>query len=137
MSERVEAATSIVIEVAPGELIDKLTILQIKSERIDDPEKLRNVRRELEALTAARRRAVRPSMQLDALTAQLKATNEQLWEIEDAIRRCEAARDFSDRFVELARSVYRTNDRRSELKRQINELLGSTIVEEKDYQPYD
>ena len=76
------------------------------------------------------------SKELDDLTAELKRVNETLWEIEDEIRLCEKAQDFGPLFIELARSVYRTNDRRADIKRQINELLGSRILEEKSYQPY-
>src|SRR5437667_6660582 len=90
----------IVVDVAPGELIDKITILEIKSQRIADAGKLRNVRLELEALAAARDRAVPASDALAGLTADLKAANETLWDVEDAIRRCEREQDFGPRFVE-------------------------------------
>ena len=129
-------ATPILVEVAPGELIDKITILQIKCERIADAAKLRNVRVELEVLEAARDGATAPSPELSALTAQLKQVNEALWEIEDAIRDCEREQDFGPKFVELARSVYHSNDRRAALKRQVNELLGSKLIEEKSYAAY-
>jgi hypothetical protein len=121
------------VEIAPGELIDKITILQIKAERITDPDKLRNVRAELAALSAARERALPSSPELSALTAELRAINEALWVIEDDIRQCERNQDFGPLFVELARSVYGQNDRRAALKRQINELLGSAFHEEKQY----
>jgi tetratricopeptide (TPR) repeat protein len=124
------------VEIAPGELIDKITILQIRSERVAEADKLRNVRAELAALAAARDRALYPSAALAALTAELKRVNETLWGIEDDIRLCEREQDFGPRFIELARSVYRENDRRTSLKRQINELLGSTVVEEKAYASY-
>jgi hypothetical protein len=124
------------VEVAPGELIDKITILQIKTEEIRDAGKLANVRAELDILTKARDEAVPASAELDALTRQLKEVNQALWKIEDDIRLCERAKDFGARFVELARSVYFQNDRRAAVKRQINELLGSTIIEEKAYMPY-
>ena len=127
---------SISVEIAPGELIDKITILQIKLERVTDPRKLANVRTELDVLTAAYDRAIPASAELTKLTGDLKAVNESLWEIEDDIRLCEWAGDFGPRFIELARSVYFQNDRRAAVKRQINELLGSTIIEEKAYQPY-
>lgn len=123
----------ILVEIAPGELIDKITILQIKNERITDAGKLHNVRAELAVLLAARDRAVPPSPTLDALTAELRAVNEALWQTEDAVRACEQAGDFGSHFVALARSVYRDNDRRAALKRRINELLGSPLVEEKSY----
>ena len=128
--------STVMIEIAPGELIDKITILEIKAERISDPGKLENVRIELESLEQSRDDAVPGSADLDRLTAGLKAVNEELWVIEDDIRDCERAGDFGDRFIELARSVYKTNDRRAALKRKINTLLGSRMVEEKSYQPY-
>jgi tetratricopeptide (TPR) repeat protein len=124
------------IEVAPGELIDKITILEIKQQRIAEPAKRANVSAELELLVAARDRAIPPSPRLAELTAELKQTNRALWDIEDAIRACERTRDFGPRFIELARSVYHQNDRRALLKRQINELLGSSLIEEKSYTKY-
>jgi hypothetical protein len=124
----------VLVEISLGELLDKLTILQIKSERIADEAKLRNVRQEMEALTAARARATpQPPAELERLVTELRTVNEALWDVEDALRRAEAARDFGPHFIELARSVYRHNDRRAALKRQINELLGSRLVEEKSY----
>ncbi|MFK7941762.1 MAG: DUF6165 family protein [Paracoccaceae bacterium] len=122
--------------IAPGELIDKITILEIKTERISDPVKVANVRIELETLTSSRDTALTASDDLNRLSAALKTVNEALWEIEDDIRDCERAGDFSDKFVQLARSVYITNDKRAALKREINDLLGSKLVEEKSYQPY-
>ncbi len=130
------AAQPIKVEIAPGELIDKITILQIKAERIRDEDKLKNVRTELDVLAQARDGAIAPSAQLDDLSGQLKAVNEALWEIEDSIRDCERQQDFGPKFIELARSVYRSNDRRAALKRQINELLGSSLIEEKSYADY-
>ncbi len=129
-------AKVILVEVAPGELIDKFTILQIKSERIDDPEKIKNVRIELGVLEEARDSVVAASPELDRLTAELKSVNEALWAIEDDIRDCERSKDFGPKFIELARSVYRSNDRRAAAKREINELLGSKIIEEKSYAEY-
>ncbi len=128
--------TALQVEVSAGELVDKITILEIKAERISDPDKLANVHRELSSLTATRRDAIPGSGELDEFTAELRGINEQLWEIEDDIRDCERKRDFGERFVELARAVYRTNDRRAAAKRSINELLGSELVEEKDYADY-
>jgi tetratricopeptide (TPR) repeat protein len=127
------AAGPVVVEVSPGELLDKISILQIKSERIAGEDKLRNVRRELAVLAEARDRAVPESAELAGLAGDLKAVNEALWEVEDEVRRCEHAGDFGPRFVELARSVYRHNDRRAALKRRINDLLGSGLKEEKSY----
>lgn len=121
----------IVAPVSAGELLDKITILEIKAERISDPAKLANVRRELEALAA-----LRDQHGLDALvtlTADLKVVNETLWQVEDEIRELEAASRFDARFIELARAVYITNDRRAALKKEINLAVGSAIVEEKSY----
>lgn len=126
----------IVIEVSPGELIDRITILEIKLERITDPAKLKNVRHEHELSAAALRQAVPGSARLTELHAELKKVNEALWEIEDDIRDHERAQRFDASFVALARSVYRTNDRRAAIKRQINDLLHSAIVEEKSYAAY-
>ena len=127
----------ITVEIAPGELLDKLTILEIKRERIEDSEKLINVGLELDVLDQARREKGPASPELDALYADLKTINEELWEIEDDIRDCERDKDFGERFIELARAVYKTNDRRAATKRAINELLGSRIVEEKSYADYE
>jgi tetratricopeptide (TPR) repeat protein len=129
-------ARAVSIEVAPGELIDKITILQIKDQRIQDPAKLANVRAELTTLLAARDQAVDRSAALDELSASLKQVNEALWEIEDEIRVCEREQSFGPRFIELARAVYHQNDRRAALKRQINQLLGSRLIEEKSYTSY-
>ena len=128
--------TSISVEVAPGELIDKITILEIKLERMEDAEKLAHVKLEWETLTKARDAAIEPTPELENLSANLKTANEALWEIEDDIRDCERAKNFGETFIELARSVYITNDRRAALKREINELLGSSLIEEKSYASY-
>ncbi len=128
---------AITVEVAPGELIDKITILEIKADRIADRAKRANVERELAVLRAARDGAIAPDVRLARLTTALKAVNLKLWDIEDDIRECERSREFGATFVELARAVYRTNDRRALLKREINDHLGSTIVEEKSYVRYD
>ncbi|MEE8506438.1 MAG: DUF6165 family protein [Kiloniellales bacterium] len=124
------------VEISPGELIDKITVLEIKAARIGDAKKLANVRHELDLLTVIRAKNLSESAALTALETGLKHTNEALWQIEDDIRDCERAKDFGPRFVELARSVYRTNDRRAQLKREIGELLGAGIVEEKSYSDY-
>lgn len=127
---------AITVEIAPGELIDKITILEIKTERIADVAKLANVRIELETLAASRDAAIPASTDMDRLSAALKSVNEELWEIEDDIRDCERNKDFGETFVKLARAVYVTNDKRAALKREINELLGSRLVEEKSYAAY-
>jgi hypothetical protein len=128
--------TSVSIEVAPGELIDKITILEIKLERIKDGDKLANVRLEWETLVKARDAVIEATPELDLLSAELKAANEALWDIEDDIRDCERDKDFGDAFVQLARSVYISNDKRAALKREISELLGSSLIEEKSYAAY-
>ncbi len=124
------------VEIAPGELIDRITILEIKAERIADAGKRANVLAELATLSDARAAAIPPDGEVGRLTADLKTVNEALWDIEDHIRDCDRDGDFGPRFVELARAVYRTNDRRAELKRAINLHLGSRLVEEKSYKPY-
>jgi hypothetical protein len=124
------------VEIALGELIDKITILEIKAARIADAAKRANVLVELAALSEARAVAIPPDAEIDRLAAELKAVNEALWDIEDGIRACDRAGDFGPRFVDLARAVYRTNDRRAELKRAISLHLGARLVEEKSYQPY-
>lgn len=127
---------SIKIDAAPGELIDKITILEIKAERIDDAMKRANVTYELVTLTNALNLAVETSEQISELSARLKEVNERLWETEDAIRDCERREDFGPVFIDLARSVYQLNDVRAEIKRSINTLLGARIIEEKSYSSY-
>ncbi len=122
--------------VSPGELLDKLTILDIKSERIEDADKLANIALEKRLLEKVWRESGLETEEIVRLRAQLKTINEQLWEIEDDIRDEERARRFEDRFIELARAVYVTNDQRSSIKKAINLALGSNIVEEKSYSDY-
>ena len=124
------------VEVAPGELIDKITILEIKKARMTDVAKLENVHIEWETLTKARDTHIKKSPEMEKLTASLKAVNEELWVIEDDIRDCERSSDFSEKFVQLARAVYITNDKRATFKRNINVFLGSRILEEKSYAVY-
>ena len=124
------------VPVSWGELIDKITILQIKRERLSGEAALANVRRELEALTAIAAPLLAGEPEAAALTAALKSVNETLWDIEDRIRAKEAARTFDQEFVELARSVYKRNDERAALKKQLNLKLASELVEEKSYKPY-
>ena len=126
----------LLIPVSPGELLDKLTILEIKLDRIDDEAKLANVRREHELLSRVWRESDFEAEEVLRLRDQLREVNEALWEIEDAIRDEERERRFGERFVELARSVYQRNDHRAALKKRINEALGSEIVEEKSYADY-
>jgi len=119
-----------------GEVIDKITILEIKSERIDDPEKTVNIRRELKLLEAVWLDAVQDMADVSDGRSRLKAVNEELWDIEDNIRLKEKASSFDDEFVQLARSVYFTNDRRADIKKEINLALGSELIEEKSYEDY-
>ena len=127
---------SVLVPVSWGEIIDKITILEIKAERLADAAKLANVNKELAELVAVREREFPAHAGLAALSAELKAINEALWVIEDDIRDCERAKDFGPKFIELARAVYITNDQRAASKRKVNDLLGSALVEEKSYAPY-
>ncbi len=124
------------IPVAPGELLDKLSILEIKLDRIADTEKLANVRREYELLTGIWQDAGLETDEIDALRARLLVVNRRLWEIEDEVRECEHEQDFGNRFISLARSVYMENDERAAIKKEINLALGSDIIEEKSYKNY-
>ncbi|MEM7619487.1 MAG: DUF6165 family protein [Pseudomonadota bacterium] len=124
------------IPVSVGELLDKITILEIKSQRIEDETKCKNVEQELSALQSVRRQAQLYSPPLEEIVQALKKINEVLWDIEDKIRFKEAQQSFDQEFIELARSVYQTNDERALLKRKINELTGSKLIEEKSYQDY-
>ncbi|MBQ1540529.1 hypothetical protein C5708_00725 [Caulobacter sp. CCUG 60055] len=126
----------ILAPVSAGELVDKITILRIKAERIGDAAKEANVRKELGLLEAIAAEALPASAEIDALTAELTAINAALWDIEDGKRDCERRQDFGDRFVRLARDVYIENDRRAAVKRRINAAAGSELVEEKSYKPY-
>ena len=126
----------ITVPVSVGEVVDKFTILEIKSERISDSAKLRNVANELDALRPLVSGGVFDSAELVALTDGLRAVNGELWDIEDDIRAEEAAGRFGERFIELARAVYVTNDRRAELKKKINIATGSQLLEEKSYEDY-
>ncbi|MDK8466029.1 DUF6165 family protein [Marinobacter sp. SS13-12] len=129
-------ADVIKVPVSFGEVLDKITILEIKSERIADPEKVKNVRLELDELSGTWNEAVQDQAAIADLRKQLKAVNEELWEIEDDIRDQEAAQDFGPKFIELARAVYVTNDKRAAIKKEVNLALGSRFVEEKSYQDY-
>jgi len=120
--------------VSWGELIDKVTILEIKTRRLSDPAAVRNVQRELSLLEAE---AAKAHGDVGALRNALAQVNETLWDIEDRIRDKEAARTFDAEFIELARSVYKTNDRRAAIKREINLALSSGLIEEKSYKAYD
>ena len=126
---------TLLVPVATGELIDKITILRLKTERLQRPESLANVARELQALEAVLNEAG-PALGVDAvlpLTEALQVINTQLWEVEDTLRLLEAEQRFDQEFIGLARSVYQLNDQRAALKRQINEACGSYLLEEKSY----
>jgi hypothetical protein len=123
--------------VSPGELIDKITILEIKRERIEDAEKVKNVNIELELLESLWSGSVfGGSAVVEKKRAELKAINEVLWVIEDDLRLKESKAEFDQDFIQLARSVYFTNDRRARVKREINVGVGSSLIEEKSYQNY-
>ena len=125
----------ILVPISVGELMDKITILEIKSERIKNPSQLKNIMHELEALRAVHLGDVDRTM-LDKLSAELKRVNAKLWDVEDAIRDCDARGDFGAPFIELARAVYRLNDERSRLKKAINLASGSRLVEEESYKSF-
>jgi Family of unknown function (DUF6165) len=129
-------AQSVEIPVAIGELIDRITILQIKVERFTDAAKTKNAQAELSLLCERRDQAMPQSPTLDALTVQLRAINQRLWDLEDSIRDCERRADFGPDFVAVARGIYRTNDERAAVKRQISVGFGSDLIEEKSYAPY-
>lgn len=124
------------LPVAWGEVFDKLTILQIKADKLQDAAKLAHVNQERQAIEAVVGDMARFPVGLPALVRALKDINTQLWDVEDAKRDCERRQCFDDRFVQLARQVYFGNDQRAAIKRQINTLLGSALVEEKSYQAY-
>lgn len=127
-------AKEVLVPVSIGELLDKITILQIKSERIPDAAKLVNIRKELDALVATCTKYDIPVSH--PLVLDLRQINESLWEVEDLLRDKEHAKEFDEAFVKLARDVYFTNDRRAAVKRALNLELGSGYVEEKSYRPY-
>ena len=116
-----------------GEFFDKITILEIKAARIKDSGKLQNVRRELELLRGLQANYAPSNDEQMYLVAELKSVNEALWDIEDDLRDCERRQDFGKEFISLARSVYKTNDRRAAIKKEINILYGSSVIEEKSY----
>lgn len=122
------------IEVSNGEIADKLSIIEIKLEQIKDEAKLKNLKKEFEVLNKAVSKIIDKDHKL---YKELLSINKELWDIEDTIRDLERNKDFGDKFIETARAVYFTNDKRSEIKRKINELTGSNLIEEKSYQKYD
>jgi hypothetical protein len=128
--------SDIKVPISPGELLDKITILRIKSQRMSDPAKLTNVRLELSSLEQTWGASAYAKVDVEADVRALLAVNERLWVIEDEIRDKERAQAFDAEFIRLARAVYFENDERAAIKRRINTVLGSTIVEEKSYRDY-
>jgi prefoldin subunit 5 len=124
------------VEISIGEFFDKITILEIKKERISNAEKLVNINNELDGLNDLLQRLPFTRESVADEVAELKKLNEELWVIEDDIREQESKKMFDEKFIELARAVYITNDKRSEVKRDINVKLGSDFVEEKSYEEY-
>ena len=128
---------SVQVEISIGELLDKISILQIKAERITDQLKLENIKFELEGLLDKWENLSFSKIEIAEEIVQIREVNEKLWELEDDIRIKEARYSFDEDFVRLARSVYVTNDQRAEIKRKINEKLGSALIEEKSYSNYN
>ena len=124
------------VPISPGELVDKITILEIKKEFIKNDNKLKNINHEYDLLMKIYTTQISETDGISELKNKLKEINLELWKIEDDIRDCERDKSFSDTFIELARSVYFTNDRRSKVKLEINLLLNSNLVEEKSYKDY-
>jgi hypothetical protein len=121
------------VDVSWGELLDKISILEIKTRRMTSPASLTNVRRELEHLRAALAGHAPLPLHVERKRSSLRATNEKLWDLEDAVRACEADQRFDAHFVELARKIYEFNDERAKIKQQINTLMRSAFIEEKEY----
>ena len=126
----------ILVPLSPGEMLDKITILRIKAARMSDPQKVANVKHELALLEKTWKDSGAAAVNIGDEEANLTRVNEQLWVIEDEIRDEERAKRFGEKFIELARAVYVTNDERAAIKKRINSAMGSTIVEEKSYQSY-
>ena len=124
------------VPVSVGEVLDKITILQIKLAHISDANKRVNIQNELDALLPLVAGDVFTTVEMQGLMAELKSVNEALWDIEDDIREKEAAKSFDAAFIKLARAVYLTNDKRAEIKKQINLATGSALIEEKSYESY-
>ncbi|WPU63137.1 DUF6165 family protein [Peredibacter starrii] len=127
---------NIVVPISVGELMDKISILEIKQDRIAESHKLENINRELAYLLDIREERVPFTVEVDELYGRLKETNENLWEIEDKIRKCERSQDFGEEFIQLARFVYHENDKRAQIKSDLNNKLGSALREEKSYSNY-
>ena len=128
--------SKILAEISAGEFFDKLSILEIKLNKIKDLVLLNEVKKEYEILNESKNNNINFSKEIEILYKDLKETNEKLWKIEDEIRLCEKNSDFKDKFIQLSRDVYFTNDKRSKTKLEINKILGSNIIEIKQYTQY-
>ena len=128
--------SKILAEISAGEFFDKLSILEIKLNKIKDLVLLNEVKKEYEILNETKNNNINFSKEIEILYKDLKETNEKLWKIEDEIRLCEKNSDFKDKFIQLSRDVYFTNDKRSKTKSEINKILGSNINEVKQYTQY-
>tara|TARA_B100000953_G_scaffold29968_1_gene24046 strand:+ start:371 stop:760 length:390 start_codon:yes stop_codon:yes gene_type:complete len=126
----------ILTEISAGELLDKISILEIKIEKIKNPELKKQAKKEFETLNSNKEKSIKMTPDIEKLYLKLKETNLKLWKIEDEIRACEKNSDFKENFIKLARSVYFNNDTRSSLKLSINQKLGSNIIEVKEYTKY-
>lgn len=130
------SANKIYAEISVGELLDKISILEIKQKNLKDNEKIKIVNKELESLNMTLKKDVTMTDEIQSLYQDLKKINSMLWDIEDGKRDCERNKDFGDKFIELARSVYIENDNRAKIKNKINQLSGSNISEVKSYDKY-
>lgn len=128
--------TKIQVEISPGELLDKISILEIKSQRMESPQQLEHIRLELTQLTQVRDKCIDLNDELQTLYHKLKTINQHLWSLEDEIRLKEQSQTFDQVFINFARTIYRSNDQRALLKLQINSALGSKLIEEKSYENY-
>ena len=129
-------STKILTEISPGELLDKISILEIKLKKIKDKKKLQKINKENKSLLNSKNNTIKNRKSLDGLILKIKEVNLKLWEIEDKIRICEKNKDFGDNFIQLARDVYLNNDKRSIIKFSINKLLRSNLIEVKEYINY-
>ena len=128
--------SKILTEISAGELLDKLSILEIKLNKIKNPALLQEIKKDHNIINEAKNKNINSSNEINVLYTDLKKINEQLWEIEDKIRLCEKNSDFKDKFIQLARDVYFKNDKRSKIKSEINKISGSNIQEVKQYTQY-
>ena len=128
--------SKILTEISAGELLDKLSILEIKLNKIKNPALLQEIKKDYNIINEAKNKNINSSDEINVLYTDLKKINEKLWEIEDKIRLCEKNSDFKDKFIQLARDVYFKNDKRSKIKSEINKISGSNIQEVKQYTQY-